>query len=170
MYPKETQNWENPHSKHGLLSNGHFPLYSLLGKWFFVHFCLFWHKPCLTHTMRRYSIPLVWLGGLHVCAVTRPDPPKPARLPWRLLASNRPRRQGCTEPLVLWAETWETEKSHCIQSQVRSSAQFSKLVPVVAFCTNAKQLQWVTNVTYGYWSVINEELHQLGCKWMVSMW
>lgn len=66
---------------------------------------------CPTHVPRRYSIPLVLLGGPHVCAVTQLDLPKPARLPSRLPASTRPRTQGCTELQALWAESWEGTKS-----------------------------------------------------------
>lgn len=55
---------------------------------------------------RRYSIPLVLLGSPRVCAVTQPDLPKPARLPSRLLASNRPRTGGCTLLWGLLTESW----------------------------------------------------------------
>lgn len=71
---------------------------------------------CLTHVTWRYYIPPAVLGGLHVCAVTRPDPPKPARPPWRLPASNRPRTQECRERRALWAESWE--RTHRVSALV----------------------------------------------------
>lgn len=74
----------------------------------FEHLYALWQTAELVsgHILRRYSIPLVLLGGLHICVVTRLDPPKPARLPSRFLASSRHWTRGCTALQVLWAESW----------------------------------------------------------------
>lgn len=68
---------------------------------------------CLSRVTRsRHSVPLVWLGGRHVCAVTRPDLPKPARPPSRPPASTRPKTQECRERRALGAESCEETHIH----------------------------------------------------------
>lgn len=66
-----------------------------------VFVCLFPLSHAGVSVTCMYWIPLVLLGGLHVCAVTQPDLPKPARLASRLPASSRPRTRGCTEVQAL---------------------------------------------------------------------